>query len=60
MRFFENEDLAILNKLGVWIAEGDRPGNYYCKAELDKPVEQANKIARDLGFGYRFRKEKDK
>jgi hypothetical protein len=44
MRFFKNQDLAILDKLGVWIVEGGLPSTY-CAAELDKPVGQANKIA---------------
>ena len=32
--FFEHEDLATLDKLGVWIVEGEFPGSTYYAAEL--------------------------
>lgn len=54
-RYFENEDLATLDKLGVWIIEGEFPGSTYYAAELRKKVEEANEIAQKLGLSYRFR-----
>jgi hypothetical protein len=55
--FFENEDGAILDKLGVRIVEGEYPGSTYYAAELEKPVEEANGIAQKLGLSYRFREK---
>jgi hypothetical protein len=69
-RFFERQELATLNKLGVWILEGPHPGNNYCAAMLgenldgsvnpeyavQKKIEQANEAAQKLGLWYRFRK----
>ena len=56
--FFENEDLATQNHLGVRIIEGEFPGSTYYAAELHKKVEDANEIAQKLGLSYRFRKAK--
>jgi hypothetical protein len=63
--FFESEDLATLNKLDVWILEGDRPGSNYCAAvlgenladsvnpehALEKTLMEANEAAQKLGYG---------
>jgi hypothetical protein len=57
-RFFEHEDLATLDKLGVWIVEGEFPGSTYYAAELRNKVEEANEIAEKLGLLYRFRDAK--
>jgi hypothetical protein len=53
-RFFEHEDVATLDKLGVWIIEGDFPGS----AELRNKVEEANEVAKKLRLSYRFREAK--
>jgi hypothetical protein len=69
-RFFERQELAILNKLDVWILEGLSPGNNYRAAmlgenldefvnpelALQEKIEQANEAAQKLGLWYRFRK----
>jgi hypothetical protein len=56
-RFFEHEDLAELNELGVSIVEGEYPGSTYYAAELSGTVEKANEIAQQLGLSYRFREK---
>jgi hypothetical protein len=56
-RFFEHEDLATLNELGVSIVEGEYPGSTYYAAELNGTIETANEIAQQLGLSYRFREE---
>jgi hypothetical protein len=58
MSFFNNEDPATLDRLGVWIVEGDRPGSTYYAAELKTNVKEANEIAEKLGLSYRFRKKR--
>jgi hypothetical protein len=58
-RFFEHEDLAILDKLGVEIVEGESPNSTCYAAELNKEVEEANEIAQKLGLSYRFREDSD-
>ena len=57
-RFFEHEDLATLDELGVSIVEGESPGSTYYAAELNKTVEEANEIAQKLGLSYRFREKR--
>jgi hypothetical protein len=57
-RFFETENLAALNELGVSIVEGESPGGTYYAAELNKAVEEANEIAQKLGLPYRFREKR--
>jgi hypothetical protein len=52
--FFENEDIATQDKLGVWIMGGPRGSGYY-EAELRTKVKGANEIAEKLGLWYRFR-----
>lgn len=56
-RFFEREESATLEKLGVSIVEGEGPGSTYYAAELNRKVEEANEIAMKLGLSYRFREE---
>lgn len=56
--FFEKEDIAILNKLDVWIVEGENFLSTYYAAELHKKVDEANAIAQKLGLSYRFREAK--
>lgn len=56
-RFFQSEDDDLLDDLGVVIVEGDCPGSSYIAAELRNTVEEANKIADDLGVWYRFKAE---
>jgi hypothetical protein len=58
-RFFEHEELATLDKLGVEIVEGEHPGSTYYAARLERKIEEANKIAQTLGLPYRFRREKE-
>jgi hypothetical protein len=62
--------LTTLNKLDVWIVEGDYPGSTYYAAELgqnladsvnpayalEKKIEEANNVAQKLGLSYRFRR----
>jgi hypothetical protein len=55
---FEDEDPATLDKLGVWIVEGEYPGSTYCAAELRNKVEDANEVAQKLRLSYRFREVK--
>jgi hypothetical protein len=57
-RFFEHEDIATLNELGVSIVEGESPGSTYYAAELNKTVEEANEIAQKLRLSYRFRENR--
>lgn len=56
--FFEKEDTATQDKLGVWIIEGEYPGSSYYAAELRTKVEDANEIAEKLGLWYRFRENR--
>jgi hypothetical protein len=58
-RFFEYEDDATLDELDISIVEGDSPVSTYYAAELNKPVEEANKIAQKLGLSYRFRQNRE-
>lgn len=44
--FFEDQD-ELRNLLNVSIIDSDRPGSNYLAAELDKPIEDANKILQD-------------
>jgi hypothetical protein len=56
-RFFEHEDLATLDELGVSIVEGESPGSTYYAAKLGKTVEEVNEIAQKRGLSYRFREK---
>lgn len=55
-RFFEHEDFATQDKLGVWMVAGQFPGD--TTAYLRNKVEEANEIAQKLGLSYRFREAK--
>ena len=57
-RFFEHENLATLDELGVSIVEGESPGGTYYAAELNKKIEEANEITQKLGLPYRFREKR--
>lgn len=56
-KFFQTEDWDELEQLGVVIVEGECPGSSYYAAELKNTVADANKIAKDLNVGYRFKAE---
>ncbi len=52
--FFEQMDRETLDKLGVEIVEGDRPGSTYYAAELHKSISEANHAAEEAGLAIRF------
>jgi len=54
--FRDYEDAEIMEKLGIEIIEGECPGSSYFAAELKIPVEEANRIAKELDLPYRFRR----
>lgn len=54
-KFFESEDSDILDALQIEIVEGSCPGSSYSAAELGIDIETANKVARRLKLGYRFK-----
>jgi hypothetical protein len=56
-KFFQTEDWDELEQLGIVIVEGECPGSSYYAAELRNTVEDANRIAADLGVWYRFKVE---
>jgi hypothetical protein len=51
------ESNELLDNLGIDIIEGDRPGSNYCYAELSRPIEEANAVAKANGWNYRFKKK---
>jgi len=53
--FRDCEDPEVLDQLGIVVIEGDRPGSTYFAAELTIPVDEANRIARENDYPYRFR-----
>lgn len=53
--FRDCEDPGVLDQLGIIIIEGDCPGSTYFAAELTIPVDEANRIARENDYPYRFR-----
>ncbi|MCX8496626.1 MAG: hypothetical protein ORN51_10630 [Akkermansiaceae bacterium] len=54
LNYFRDLDSDICELLGVSIIEGDHPGSSYFAAELDKSIEDANKIAIEHGIQIRF------
>lgn len=54
--FFEEQEYALLDALGVVIVEGEHPGSSYHAAELRNGIEDANAVAESLGLPLRFRK----
>lgn len=54
LRLMETETGDLLEALGIALVYGDRPGSSYCAAELEKSVEDANRIAVKIGCDYRF------
>jgi hypothetical protein len=55
MAFFESLPFDTQQALGVEIIEGDHPGSTYFAAELHNDIEDANKVAADLGLPFRFK-----
>ena len=58
--FSEELSAAMQERVGVEIIEGDRPGSDFCSAVLSRPVEEANKSAREAGLAIRFVKVAEK
>ena len=55
LEFFQNyADQEVVEKLGIVIVEGDRPGSTYFAAELRIPIEEANERAEAAGVPVRF------
>ncbi len=55
-KFFADLPNDIRRALGVIIVEGDRPGSTYFAAELEKPIEETNRLAEVMNIPIRFRK----
>jgi hypothetical protein len=54
-RYFDGQDQALLEALGVVIVEGDCPGSSYFAAELRVSVEEANCAAQAADIPIRFK-----
>ena len=54
-QYFESLDGNVLDALGVEIIEGEHPGGSYFAAELRQDIEYTNRVAREMGLGFRFR-----
>lgn len=52
--FFSGLDREELDTLGVKIVDGDRPGSSYFAAELHEDLDEANRIAAEIGLPVRF------
>ena len=56
LEFFQNyADQEVVEKLGIVIVEGVRPGSTYFAAELRIPIEEANERAEAAGVPVRFK-----
>jgi hypothetical protein len=55
LAFFESLPLDTLEALGVEIIEGDHPGSTYYAAELRNDIDDANRLAAEMGLPFRFR-----
>ena len=53
-RYFSSMEYEVLEKLGIVIVEGDRPGSTYFAAELRQPIADANEAAAKLALPFRF------
>jgi hypothetical protein len=51
---FLREDTEVMDTLDIVIIEGDCPGSSYFAAELHMPIDEANRIAEELGWEIRF------
>ena len=58
-RFFNMQDFAVAEALGVKVIEGDRPGSNYYAAELNIPIEEANVRAVGRRIPVRFKRQAD-
>ena len=56
-RFFNMQDFALSEALGVKVVEGDRPGSNYYAAELRISAEDANSRAAGHGIPVRFEQQ---
>lgn len=54
--FFEDQEYALLDALGVVIVDGEHPGSSYYAAELRNDIDDANVTAERLGLPFRFKK----
>jgi hypothetical protein len=54
LQYFQHLDPELLDRLGVSIVEGEHPGSTYIAAELDRDVNDANRIAAENGIPLRF------
>lgn len=55
--FFEDQEYALLDALGVVIVDGEHPGSSYYAAELRNDIDAANTAAAKLGLPFRFKRE---
>lgn len=55
--FFEDQEYALLDELGVVIVDGEHPGSSYYAAELRNDIDAANTAAAKLGLPFRFKRE---
>ncbi|WP_433989926.1 hypothetical protein SuNHUV7_09510 (plasmid) [Pseudoseohaeicola sp. NH-UV-7] len=56
-RLFWDFDPEILDALEIYVVEGDSPGSTYYAAEMRGDVDEANRIARELGMPWHFRRQ---
>jgi hypothetical protein len=55
MQYLRRLGEETLEKLGVYLVEGEYPGSSFNCAVLREDVDYANQVARDLGLDFRFR-----
>jgi len=58
-QLFWNYDPEILDALQILVVEVEHPGSSYCAAEMEGSVDEANRVAEELGLPWRFRLRRD-